>query len=61
MVEMSMRDDNHGDVLRDHVLEEGQGVGILLVDHEATVEHDLLGVYGEDETGTTHLAPRAQR
>ena len=59
VVEMGVGDEDHRKFFWVDVAEEGQTVAVLLVDHEAAVQHDLLGVYGENEAGAAHLAPCA--
>lgn len=61
VIEVGVRDEDHGQFFGVDVAEEGQAVGVLLVDHQPAVQHDLLAVDGQDEARPAHLAPRAQR
>lgn len=61
VIEMRVRDEYHGEFLWIDMAKERQAVSIFLVDHEAAIQHDLLVVDGEYETGATHFAPCSQR
>ena len=60
VVEVGVRDDDHGELLGVELVEEGEGLFAALVDHEAAVEHDLLVVDGEDDAGAADLAAGAE-
>ena len=60
VIEVGVGDDDHFHFCWVDRVEEGQAVGVFLVDHESAVEHDLLVVDGEDEAGAADLAACAQ-
>ena len=60
VVEVGVGDDDHFNLLGVDFVEEGQAVGVLLVYHQPTVQHDLFLVDGEDEARPAYLAPRPQ-
>lgn len=48
---------HHRDLVDVHLVEQGQTVRVLLVDHEPAVQHYLLVVDGQDQAAPAHLAP----
>ena len=61
VIQVGMRDNDHGNLGWVYLFEERKTVRIFLVDHKSAVQHDLFIVDGEDEAGTTYLAACSER
>lgn len=61
MVEMGVGDDDHGKLLGVELIEERESLFAAFIDHEPAVEHDLLVVDGQDDTGAAYLTSGSQR